>query len=727
MTMTLVPQEEEDDSLEPTRDPNAPVKLDDDQLRTIVANEVRQSVNHSTSQIALDQENALKYYEGEPFGNEVAGSSAVVLRDVAETIDWAMPGLLRAIFYTHEVVRYEDASPESEAAGHGRRQTQVINQLFLDALDGFRLAQGWAKAGLLEKFSAVKFWIERVTEPMVESAQGLTDLQLVQLYSTPGIELFESTEQNAVDPATGLPAVAYDVRYKRWRTFPRMRLELVPPEEFLCSRRATKLDQMIDFVAHQRRVTRSEVHSLGVPWELVSKLSTASSSEDMDGRATTRKEDELSSFNESVRRDRASQTVVLTESYIRVDYDGDGYSEMRRVLTGGEDAQVLLDHDYAEMHGFAGWCPIPMPHKLYGRGYYDVVADLQKIRSTLARQLLDNIYRMNNARHKMVAGEVDLDSYIDSAAGAPVIMDRLESMEPLEVPALPSWSFDALTYFEKVREQRTGIHPYSQESYAAGQNQTASGASQIFEAAMAQMQLLAQNFGEGLKDLFRVIPRMMKAAGMGPDRIKVGEEWIEYNPQEWPDDARVTVQVGLSPGQTEQRIQRLMLLLGLQKEAMAQFGPGYMVTPEQLFATAVRIVEQSGFQNPAGFFSSPEGKEYPQPSPSPEEIKVQSEAKNMQAQRTLELAKLDFDREKEEKQTARLERESLREHEREMARIAMEERVQRHATDRQYEAALIQQQTQLAKPSGAEGRSAAGNGPAVAADISERLEEVDPT
>lgn len=705
---------------------DGPEPLSDDELRKIIESEIRQSINHATSQIANEQQAALEYYEGRPFGNEVAGSSEVVLRDVAETIDWALPAIMRAFFYTQEVVRYEDLTPESEAAGHGRRMTQVVNEIFRERLHGFRVVYDWAKAGLLEKFATVKFWVETVRELEAVESAVLSAEQLVMLAADADVELFEGEEQQDDQ---------YSVRWKRWKTYPRLRLETVPPEEFLVSYRAKRLDQQVDFVAQRRQITRSELHSLGVPWDVVDEIPESTSAAPLDGREVSRNNTELTAYTGMSRTDRASQAVTIIESYIRVDVDGDGYAEQRRVWTGGEYATNMIQHDYVQGHGFAGWTPIPSPHKLYGRDYADVVSDLQRIRSTLARQLLDNIYRMNNARHVLIEGEVDLESYLDTAPGAAVIATSRDAVEALETPPLGGAALDALKYFESVREQRTGVHPYSQESYAAGQNQTASGASQIFEAAMAQIQLLCQIFAEsGLRDLFEIIPRAMKQAGIGPGKIKVGTAWIDYNPQEWPDDIRCSIQVGLSPGQTEQRIQRLLLIMGLQKEALAGFGPGYMVTPEQLYHTADRIVEQAGFQNPGAFFTSPEGKQMPQQPPSPDEIKANAEAKDKQDTSVLALSKLEFEREKEAKQTDRLEVEAQRENARELERIAMEERVAKYSADRQYEAALIQQEAQLAQAKAtASAGAAAAEGArantskidAVLAEISARLAKLE--
>lgn len=699
--MTAVPMD-----LEPeAEDPNAAVPLTDDELRSIVEQEIRQAINGETSQIAEDQEEALEFYEGKPFGNEIDGSSKVVMRTVAETVDWAMPSLMRMLFYTNEVVRYEDATPESEQAGHGRRMTLAINEIFRQHLRGFRVTHDWAKAGMLEKFATVKFWVEEVREPSIETLGGLTEDKVAMLamsaeVQSKQVELIdheERTETVLDEMGQEVQIPVFDVRVKRWKTFKRVRLETVPPEELLLSRRATRLSQDVDFVAQRRRITRSELVSLGIPRALVADIPATSQVMGFDSRAVARRESETPDFGASSRADKASQEVVATESYIRVDKDGDGYSELRRVLTAGEQGQKLLEDDYAAMHGFAGWTPYPMPHKLYGRDVKDIVGDLQEISSTLLRQLLDNIYRMNNARHKIKPEYVDIDSYLDTEAGAPVYVEEMDAIEALEVPPLPSWGFEALKYVETVKEQRTGIHPYSQESYAAGQNQTASGVSQVFEAAMAQLQLLCQMLADGLTDLFRLMPRMMKNAGMGPERIKVGDEWITYNPQDWPDEMRVNVQVGLSPGQTEQRIQRLIMLLGLQEKARAAFGPGYMVTDDQIHGTAVRIVEQSGFASPTAFFSSPQGKEPQPPPPDPKQIEAEVDGKDKQAGRALELSRLEFDRQKERDQQARLERESMRAHERGLLEIQAQERAQRYSADKQFEAAQLQAAASRAK------------------------------
>lgn len=669
-----------------------PKGLTDEELRSILETEIRQSINHETGEIAIAQEKAIEYYEGRPFGNEVEGSSQVVLRDMAETVDWAMPAIMRAFFYTSETVRYEDATPDSEAQGHGGRMTRVVNEFFRQKLGGFRFVFDWAKAGLMERLAAAKFCVESVREPLIEHHRAVGEDSLVQLLESwrdEDVEILDQSESVQVVPSDVGPVEVpvFELRVKIWREFKRPRLETLPPEEFLCSRRAKRLDEQIPFAAHRKVMRKSDLHSLGVPWETVEGLQGSRSRMDYDGRTVTRHEDEDTRWTAGSRSDPASQEVTVTESFLLVDYDGDGFSERRRVLSAGDDTQTILGHDYAPLVPIVGWTPIPMPHKLYGRSYYDVTRDLQEIRSTLARQLLDNIYRMNHARHKVRVESVDLDSYLDTAPGAPVLVDEMDAIEPLQVPALPPWAFEALSYFEKVREQRTGIHPYSQEVYAAGQNQTAQGVSQVFEAAMAQVQLLTQMLGAGLEDLFRLIPRVMKHAGMGPDRIRVGDEWIEYNPQEWPDEMRVSVQVGLSPGQTEQRIQRLLLLLGLQKEAMSQTGDGFMVSWDQIFQTGVRIVEQSGFASAGAFFSSPAGKQPPEPPPDPKAIEMEAKGRDMQSARTLELAKLEWEKERERAQQARLEREAEREHERELLRIQMQEETARYTADQQLKAA----------------------------------------
>ena len=65
---------------------------------------------------------------------------------------------------------------------------------------------------------------------------------------------------------------------------------------------------------------------------------------------------------------------------------------------------------------FVSLTPIPMPHRFFGLSVADLVMDLQLIKSSILRQILDNLYLSNNGRH-IISDQVNLDDMMTSRPG----------------------------------------------------------------------------------------------------------------------------------------------------------------------------------------------------------------------------------------------------------------------------------------------------------------------
>ena len=80
--------------------------LSEDDLLEIVEAEVMHALGTASSKLIQERADALKYYLGEPFGNEVEGQSQVVVHSVADTVEWVLPALLKIFTSGDEVVRF---------------------------------------------------------------------------------------------------------------------------------------------------------------------------------------------------------------------------------------------------------------------------------------------------------------------------------------------------------------------------------------------------------------------------------------------------------------------------------------------------------------------------------------------------------------------------------------------------------------------------------------------
>lgn len=667
-----------------------PEALNDDDLSGIISSEIRHSVNEETSLIAARQQEADRFYRGDPFGNEIKGRSRVVTHDLAETIDWMMPVLMRMFFYTNRIVRYSDTTPESEQLGIGAQATRQINPLFREHLHGFRVTHDWIKSALLYKVGVLKCWVEKVREPQfkwllldIEEIYALIeaeseDLQIVSVSEEPVEEPGPPVLGPDGQPMPGPPVQKWQVRVKQWQKAQKIRLEAVAPEEFLISRRCRVLDDDTPFSCHKRPVTKGELASMGISWADLDGLSTYA--DDFDGRLETREEDEITTYGDTAYRpDEASQKVMVWESYVRVDYDGDGYAELRKVWAAGNESRpTILAHEIVDCNPLIAIIPKPMPHKFYGRSVFDDIEDLQKIRSTLMRCMLDNLYLTNAPRMWAMEGEVDIDRLLEAIPGGvvPVTMPGGQALGPIETAPLSSWVMEALNYTQEMRENRTGVSRISSATLADSQNQTAMGVAQVFEAAEARISLVAQMIAEtGMRDLFRKIPRILKGASLAPMMLKIGEQWVPFDPAAWPERLDCTIEVGLSPGQTEQRIQRLLMILGLQEKAMGMLGPGFLTNYDKIYAVLAKIVEEAGIASPEIAFTDPKGSQ-PPPQPPPME-KVEAEAKivNEKQKTAINAAKLEEKAEYDKRTLDIRQQDMLLKDQRERLRMEADERV----------------------------------------------------
>ena len=91
----------------------------------------------------------------------------------------------------------------------------------------------------------------------------------------------------------------------------------------------------------------------------------------------------------------------------------------------------------------------------------------------------------------------------------------------------------------------------------------------------------------------------------------------------------MTVTVGLGTGNKDRQIQNIVSIMGVQDKLM---GAGFGVTPDNIYNSAARLVELSGFKSAEEFFTDPKLSP-PQPQgPSIEEQVAQAQIQLMAQQ-----------------------------------------------------------------------------------------------
>lgn len=630
----ITPEIFEELELEPAEPTRELKPLLPDEVKGIVAHEIQDALGGLGSQVAEQRRKAIRHYYGRPFGNEQEGRSQIMLTDVADSIDWMMPSLMR-MFAGPILWRFKPTRPGFEAQYQADQATDVLNKVFYEQSNGFEVLFDWFKTALLEKNGIVRPSFEERYEPDRMTYRGLTEMELylaLEDESTELVALDEITDGTIMDVQTGQPMRQFDVEVVRTKNKSQLRVYGVPPEEFLIARRAITLNDYTPFTAHRQKVTVSDLISMGFPADMVSTLPSDDTPEFSQGRTERLSEDETYPMSMAERADAASRELWTTNCFIRIDEDGDGYAELRNILVVGEQSVTVIDDSTANFNPFCSITPNPMPHKFFGLSVADQTMDLQIIRSTLLRQMMDNIYLTNNTRQAIVEGMVDIDDYLTSRPGGYVRVTSPDAIRPIETRPLPPHAMEMLEFLDGVRETRTGVSKWQQGPDASSlRHQTEGGISKVMTAANQKIELIGRTFAEtGVKELGRKMLRLFVENNMKAITMRLRGEWVEVDPRDWDAEMDLDVEVGFGPGAAEEQLNYLQLIAANQKQMLDGGLAGMMVTPQNVYNTAMAAQEAMGYRHDPRFFTNPGEKPFPKPEP-PSEDKVKMQENEQKA------------------------------------------------------------------------------------------------
>jgi F0F1-type ATP synthase membrane subunit b/b' len=612
--------------------------MDDGKLKSILENEIDNAIGYLDTETTEARTKALEYYLRQPYGNEVDGRSQIVTGEVAEAIDGALPQLVRVFTQSDDIVRFEPKGPGDEEGA--KQATDYCNWVFYSQNPGFTILHNWFKDALLQKNGVVKCYWDVKEDVTKEEYRGLTDEELMLLMSDGSREVVAQdttiVEEIGMD---GQPIVMQtnDVIVSKRTQHGAVKVENVPPEEFLISKRARSIADS-PFVAHRKLLPRSDLIAMGFDPEIVENLPSYNDLSFTDERLARYSRGEQP--DEEASLDHSMQEIEVYEAYLMTDYDGDGIAELRQIFYAGSDILSNVATDYNPFHSL---CPIPIPHKFFGESLADRSMDIQLIKSTVVRQMLDNLYLSNNARVGAVEGQVNLDDLLTVTPGGVVRMKSPNAVVPMQVPSVIAQAFPMLQYLDDAQAKRTGVSDMQQGlNPDVLQNVTAAAVAASTAAAGGKLELVARIFAEtGVKTLFQGILQLLCKYQDKPTVMRLRGKYVPVDPREWSNQYDVDISVGLGTGSKAEQMTMLQMVLAKQEAILQQFGPNNpLVSVGQYRGTLGRFIEAAGFTDSAEFFKeiTPEIEaqlaqpKQPQPDPTTAALIQQSQAQIQIAQ-----------------------------------------------------------------------------------------------
>ena len=577
-------------------------KITEEELVTRIRGEITESLGYMGDTISHQREQAMQYYYGLPFGNEVDGRSQYVDSTVQDTIEWIKPSLMRVFASGDDMVKFSPHGPEDVKMAE--QASDYVNYVFTKDNPGWEILYSWFTDALLSKNGIVKVWWEDYEEEEREEYQNLDEVSLMAIISDDDVEVIEHTE--IIEE--GQPY--HDLVIKRKDYDGRIKIENVPPSEFLINREAKSIPEA-RFVCHRVLKTLSELREM-YPDKNLDPEDLKGGSEDMVDFSTERLEryqfDKSAKYwegwGDATYGEDGLRTYWLHESYLQTDYNDDGITELRKVCTVGS---TVLSNEEIDNIPFVSLTPVKIPHKFYGLSIADLVMDLQLMKSTLMRNLMDNMYNQNFGRYAVLEGQANLDDLLTHRPGGVVRVKSPNAVTPLATPSLEPYTFQMLEYLDGVRESRAGVSRMSQgmNENALTSHTTATAVNAVMSAAQSRVELVARNFAEtGVKDLMIRIYELLYKNQDKERMIMLRNEWVPVRPDVWKDKYDCTVSVALGSGNKDQQMSHLSQMLQFAGEAMKGGLP--IVSMKNMYNLGASLIKAMGFQNVDDYLTDPD-------------------------------------------------------------------------------------------------------------------------
>jgi hypothetical protein len=342
-------------------------------------------------------------------------------------------------------------------------------------------------------------------------------------------------------------------------------------------------------------MTRSDLVAMGYDNSIIAELSTDDEVDVHDGS-------EFNPINDINNTDPSQDLIAYYECYLDIG-DEDGIAKKRRICYA---SKTILSDEEIDYVPFYSLCPFPVPHQFYGQSMADRTMELQFIKSTITRQMLDNLYLTNNSRVGAVEGQVNLDDLLNSTAGGIIRMKNPNAIVPMTVQSSAGQSFPMLEYLDGVQAKRTGVSDMNQGLDAnVLQNVSATAVATMTAQSQGKLELIARIFADtGVKNLMKGLLQLVCKYQDEPRALAINGKPMNIDPREWDNQYNVNINVGLGNGTGDEKVAMLQMILAKQEQILQQYGlANPLVNIKQYRETLAKFINASGYKDDAQFLN----------------------------------------------------------------------------------------------------------------------------
>ena len=579
-------------------------RVTDEELTNLIAQGIMNSTGDwlNSSDLTRERLKATYEYAGVPMEHLTPqGVSTIVDTGTTEVIE-AYTAVLSDLFLNNQklarFVPYDDSPGAFKAA---KDASNMVNYCIFKKNKGWEILQTWMKASLLWKNSVIRWDYIEDFEYLMEEYEQIDEAKLDEILADPSLEIVgELTLSNESE------SIAYvDVRLRKKLDKSRIKLEVIPPESFRISENAKDIDDA-EFVGLQTEISRSDLRKYYPEWatSLTERewdelgdgtrfYSTGKYSEDVAARKEITGQNYLQGYSRTNYLTEANKQVTLTESWMRVDRDGDGIAELKHFIT--VDDHILYEED-CDIVPLSSIVPIDIPHEFFGLSMADFARSSTLASTAILRGFVENTYLTNYSPKLADPNVVDFSALQNMKPKQiiPTNGNPTAAVSSLPPEAISSGTGAVLEHLQLIKEQATGMSKAAQglndTLYVSGNSEQKLSAVQ--SAAQKRIQHIARRFAEtGFKRLISGIYEAMVKNMKGKQSYALDGVYQTVNMSELP--SRMDVEIFLDVGENSNAtlINKLGKIGAEILPTLNNQGAGIVIKPEAPAVLATKLIE----------------------------------------------------------------------------------------------------------------------------------------
>ena len=536
------------------------------------------------------------------------GVSTIVDTSTTEVVE-AYTAVLSDLFLSNNriarFIPYDDTPGAFKAS---KDAANLVNYCIFKKNKGWEILQTWMKASLLWKNSVIRWDYIEDFDYVMEEYEEIDEAKLDEILADENIEIVNELTLNPTSET-----ISYiDVRLRKKIDKSRIKLEVIPPESFRISNEAKDIEDA-NFVGLQSEMTRSDLRKFYPEWaEGLTEQEWQSLGTDEDWLGSGNYSEDVAARKEITGQRywqgyegkntypaEASREVTLTESWIRVDRDGDGIAELKHFITVGN--HILYEED-TETIPLASIVPIDIPHEFFGLSMADFTRSSTLASTAILRGFIENTYLTNYSPKLADPNVVDFSALQNMKPKQiiPTNGNPQGAVAALAPETISTGTVPLLEHLQMIKEQATGMSKAAQglndTLYVSGNSEQKLSAVQ--SAAQKRIQHIARRFAEtGFKRLISGIYNTLYQNMKGKQTYAMDGIYGTVDMSELPSRMDVEIMLDIGENSNANAINKLSKIGAEILPSLNQQGAGMVIKPTAPAVLATKLIEAMGIDS----------------------------------------------------------------------------------------------------------------------------------